>query len=395
MYFSSYPNNRLFLWFLVSIESICHKLNLHDFEYLSVVYLQCIINSFTGFLLTKTVQKLFNKNTLTVISLVLYFLLIGISPWVSIPYTDSIGLLFPTLILYIYISKKQFKHTYYMWAIIAVLSTIGINLKPQLVIVTIAIVIIEIISIHSNINFKDYLKSFIIFICLILLTSSILNLLKNTLPLDIDKEAEFSYQHYLMMGLNEERLGVYSKDDVDYSRSFDTNSERNRATMQVVKSRIEEMGVTRISVLYAKKTLSNYNNGTFNWGCEGRDFFYIMQDDPNTPISKLCRGMYYGTRCDEVGEYYVEWANLEQCVWLTILTLSLLSVKFIKDSNKSIIALSIIGLTIFQTIFEARSRYLFTYSPFYILLAIYGISVIMSAIKKASKENTISSEAEN
>ena len=34
--------------------------------------------------------------------------------------------------------------------------------------------------------------------------------------------------------------------------------------------------------------------------------------------------------------------------------------------------LAIIGLTIFETVFEARARYLFTYIPMYIILAIMG-----------------------
>jgi hypothetical protein len=35
--------------------------------------------------------------------------------------------------------------------------------------------------------------------------------------------------------------------------------------------------------------------------------------------------------------------------------------------------LSIIGLTIFELLFEARARYLYIYVPVYILVALYGI----------------------
>lgn len=38
--------------------------------------------------------------------------------------------------------------------------------------------------------------------------------------------------------------------------------------------------------------------------------------------------------------------------------------------------LAIIGLTLFELIFEARARYLYTYVPLYIVLAIYGVSFI-------------------
>ena len=38
------------------------------------------------------------------------------------------------------------------------------------------------------------------------------------------------------------------------------------------------------------------------------------------------------------------------------------------------IMLSILGLTIFELLFEARARYLFTYAPLYIILAVLGFS---------------------
>ena len=44
-----------------------------------------------------------------------------------------------------------------------------------------------------------------------------------------------------------------------------------------------------------------------------------------------------------------------------------------------VLALTIIGLTMFELIFEARARYLYTNLPIYILLAIYN--------KKGVKKN--------
>lgn len=39
--------------------------------------------------------------------------------------------------------------------------------------------------------------------------------------------------------------------------------------------------------------------------------------------------------------------------------------------------LAIIGLTIFELIFEARARYLYTYVPLYIILAAAGVQKIV------------------
>ena len=40
---------------------------------------------------------------------------------------------------------------------------------------------------------------------------------------------------------------------------------------------------------------------------------------------------------------------------------------------------AVIGLTVFELLFEARARYLYTYTPLYILLAVAGIQKIMNA----------------
>ena len=42
-----------------------------------------------------------------------------------------------------------------------------------------------------------------------------------------------------------------------------------------------------------------------------------------------------------------------------------------------IVMLAIIGLTIFELIFETRARYLYTYVPLYIILAAAGVQKIV------------------
>ena len=44
--------------------------------------------------------------------------------------------------------------------------------------------------------------------------------------------------------------------------------------------------------------------------------------------------------------------------------------------------LTLTGLTIFLTIFEARARYLFAFSPFFIVLGVLGWVYIGQAIKR-------------
>ena len=46
------------------------------------------------------------------------------------------------------------------------------------------------------------------------------------------------------------------------------------------------------------------------------------------------------------------------------------------DYNTTVAYLALIGLTIFTLLFEARARYLYLYSPYYIILAVIGIEAV-------------------
>ena len=50
------------------------------------------------------------------------------------------------------------------------------------------------------------------------------------------------------------------------------------------------------------------------------------------------------------------------------------------DDGICVLMLSVIGITLFTLIFECRARYLYLYSPFYVLLGISGIWYIIESV---------------
>ena len=102
----------------------------------------------------------------------------------------------------------------------------------------------------------------------------------------------------------------------------------------------------------------------------------------NTKISGFLRGLYYNRNYRSVGKYNTVWINFVQMIWLTCLGLGILGVCYKNQKEKSVLMLSVIGLTIFELLFEARSRYLYAYVPLYILLAIYGVALLLNRAEK-------------
>ena len=362
-YFSVYPNN-LFITFIFSlIMKIGNLLNIND-GYKLCVYIGTILVDITGIYLSKVIYNMTKNKLLQLISYIIYILLIGISPWYMIPYTDTYAILFTTLVLYNY-TKINKNHFNYIG--IGIFAYLGFLIKPTSIIILIAIIIIEFYLFwfrKNKFNIKN-IKS-IILILLGIFIVFIGNIgIQKYISYKQDKNYNFSIYHYLMMGTNQETLGTYSDMDVLLSLNIDNYKDRIDYNKKVFLERFNNMTFIEKIKFYSKKMLINYNDGTFAWGCEG--VFFLKVNNYNNVLTSL----YYND-----GINYSKFSTFSQIIWLFVLLMVFLEliIDFNYSKYKSVIILSIIGLTMFILVFEARARYLYIYLPYYIILAVLGIN---------------------
>ncbi len=374
LYFSQNPNNLFFAWLFIRVIRLTDLLlgqAVRGAEYLAMIVVQCAISQATGFMLYVLARKLAKRDGPALLAYLLYVLLVGLSPWVAIPYTDSVALFIPTSILLVYVCWPKGRLAAVKWLLVGVLTMLAYRLKPQGMIVTIAIALCELVRALRRGFIKRWWKQIVragaglaagLLLCLLLTGWAV-----NSLPLTLDTEQAFGLRHFLLLGLNEDSMGVWNIEDVYFSDSFDDQATRRAATDQVLRTRIEHMGVKGLALQGLRKTLTNYNDGTFFWGGEGN--FFGEVSEPRVPVlSQFTRGLYYPE-----GSLYRLWSNFEQAVWLAILTLGLLSCLRKPNRRIAVVMLSVVGLTLFNMIFEARARYLYTYLPYFILLTSIGI----------------------
>lgn len=268
-YYSKFPNNMLLALIFCGIEKIVHSVGLHSYEYFAILIVQCIISAASGILVFKIVHHQLGDVKMSWLSYILYMFLVGASPWVSIPYSDSFALLFPVLIFYLYINREKWNTAIAWWAIFG-LAVLGYKIKPQTCIIVIAIMLMETADFikSKSINWKGLLGTALG----VVVTLTITNAAVRNIPLQIDEEKEFGIQHFFMMGMNPEDKGVWSARDVDFSDSYSTVNERNKADLERAFERIDQMGVSGVIKQLTSKMLTNYNDGTFGWG-GGRNLF--------------------------------------------------------------------------------------------------------------------------
>lgn len=403
-YFTYYPNNV----FLVYLFSFILKVNSaigvfpENNGIFAIIALQCMLFAATAYLVYSVCYELTKKKSASLLAFIVFFLLVGLSPWVMIPYSDAMGLIFPILIFRIYqlscVAKGRVMPVA-LWCINALVAFIGFKIKPQLVIMFIALIIVEVLRtvFIRRKNLKVLKKGLInIVACLLVFVIAIaaFSIFSATQSaIGLYKEDEIGFPHFLMMGLNRETDGVYLYDDVLFSLSFETKAERDRENIRVAFERIREMGFFGLIDHTVRKSLVNFGDGSFAWGVEGY-FFKEILPEPNGSVAPWLRSFYY-----EDGENYRLFEDSMQAIWLAVLMFSgTVALYIVRNKGKkgleaSVLTLSLIGLSLFETLFEARARYLLTYAPIFIICAIIGLFTLIKIInekycKRSEKNDT-------
>ncbi|MEF2838011.1 MAG: hypothetical protein U0N82_09840 [Oscillospiraceae bacterium] len=385
-YFSKFPNNLIMTWVL----SVAYKVGLgvgaKDMAQCIyvVILLQSALSCLAGYCLFKIISEE-TKVTYGYFAWLLFAIHIALNPWITIPYTDAMPLCIPIVILRIYQLTQNEKLSIIKWGSIGFAAFWGFKIKPQCIIVLIAIIIVELLAIIPNVTAKDILKklrNFTVAICAGILTLALCNeVIIPSMNVSLDPDSEIGIPHFLMMGLNTETDGVFYSADMDYSTSFSTVEERKEGNLRMVKHRLREMGFSGLTKHLAKKTLVNFGDGTYAWSREG-NFYNTFLEKRNDTISPFLKNLYY-----EGGTYYIYFATLQHFLWMGILfCFSGIGiyhyVEKAKGSTVCVATLATIGIILFQTMFEARARYFFVYSPIFILTALMGWIGICKVFKR-------------
>lgn len=179
--------------------------------------------------------------------------------------------------------------------------------------------------------------------------------------------------HYAMMGLSRKTNGCYDHDDVLLSVSAPSVEERIQLQITEIKRRWSEMTTEDRLDHFKKKTLTTYADGTFAWACEG-EFYTEWIADKDAVLSPFLKSLI-----DVKNERFIILLTFMHSIWLALLAGCVLcgfgQLFFHGERHLDtlcVIMLAVIGLILFEWIFEARARYLYLYAPYFVMLGIYG-----------------------
>lgn len=391
-YYSFHPNNvlitllfsgifRAFAWITHSEPSLVRCVYV-------LILVQCVLNTLTGMLCCRTAWRLTGSTKFARAVAVFYTGLVGLSPWLMIPYTDSMALIFPSAILCLLaeVTAPDYEGSPLAGYVgIGLLTGLGYLIKPQTVIVSIAIVLTMFLRMLCMRQFRRMLLIRLVGLGLafVAMAGPFQRAMVALSPFELDPELNIGMLHFAMMGLCEKTNGGYCMEDEQISVSVPTAKERADVQKKVIKERLSAYGVTGLAAHLAKKMLTNYADGTFAWGIEGQFFREAVADKDNVISPFLKRQVVTDDPAHvPVLETYFQilWLGLLACSLLCGFTWCACAQWGQRLDLLLIVQLSIIGLTLFELIFEARARYLFAYAPFYVLAGLSGAWYTLEAL---------------
>ncbi|MCM1124422.1 MAG: hypothetical protein NC416_17740 [Eubacterium sp.] len=384
--YSVYPNNLLLFYVFCLIEKVGGLLSMWD-PYKLCIYGSCFCVNFSCFLGNLIMRKMTDSGILRTGYTLISTAVILFSPWIIIPYSDTYGMLFVMLGMWglICVDKKYLK-----WAIVAFASIIGYYIKPTCIFPLFAACILY--GTGYAVNFRKKWRELLSLVLSIIIfwgAGLLIPLwIQHTYNFKLIPEARIPYTHFLMMGFNETSKGGYNFADYLYSKNLEDVESRKKANMEVFWQRLEDMARgKRLGRFLRDKALVNFNDGTFAWTEEG--VFFLGFIDHDNAWSKwfghvmVPENSYEG---DNDGKFYPLYRTVMQIMWLFMLAgipFVVLNMKNLRR-EKACMMLVLGGLLVFVMLFEARARYLYLYSPIFLILSLCGCQALFRFILPGS-----------
>ena len=326
-YYSRYANNLYITYIFLNIYKLSLNIGIQN-GYFLLLLIQSIMFSLGGLLIYKIANMYFKERykIYSVYTWILYILLVGLSPHIVLTYTDGIGMFLSLLLTYIIFKIENIKRLKKNKKIIIKiiftllftnLTIISYYIKPQIIIISIAYVIIKLLNMLRIIIktwknkdkiqkdcYRVFLKNNIYYVFLIILvivtgTMTYLSIRKanDSMGIKVDREKRFNITYYAMLGWNPESKGVFTIKDENFSGKYEKLKEREKANIEELLRRIKEMGIGGVINQIARKTLTNYNDGTFSGVAT---FVYIRKEyrieGLNSKLSETLKNIYYEKR---------------------------------------------------------------------------------------------------
>lgn len=321
-------------------------------------------------------KKIFNPMGALITS-VFCFMFLPYYTYAAYYYSDSLSIPFVPISIYFIIlgvkceGNKLIKRIICM-IISAIFISIGYSVKGSILVILIGAVVY--IVLESKLK-----QALISILCIILafgVTTAGIKALGTSMHFTTEEELyeeQYPINHWIMMGLHDN--GGYYQKDSDFTRNSGNYDEKKAAVNEEIAKRLKEMGFDGMVEHLSKKLSYTWGDGIYYVN----HHLNIYKKDGETLKTEYNPLFEFVL---EDGKYFEGFSVYSNSMHMVMLIFMLLSayygIRRKKITSMTLIRGVVFGMALFFMVWETRSRYIFNFTPMFILIASSGIEVFMN-----------------
>ncbi|MGX4763049.1 glycosyltransferase family protein [Holzapfeliella sp. JNUCC 72] len=388
-YFSYNPNNMMTMY-MYQFTNIVTNLFGRQLSWLALDRMNMIVILIASLLFAYIAKKLLSSIA-ALFSVGLFSIYFTFSPLSVVPYSDTLSLLPALLTIVLLLLAKHYQSQKVFCALLVVvaglMASVSYYTKASSVIFFIAFLLASAINLLKTRHFSLF-KIELLGCLLVGFLAGFYGIKKiNQVQTIVAYNSTLAtpMTHYLAIGASEK--GWWNQPDQDFTRSFESYSERSQKNMDKFVQRVTDRGWDGYIDFLKYKNAITFNDGTLGWYEEGGG--KVVNDTPskaNSEKNNLRKFLYGQGSKTAVTKWFA------QVIWLVlwiIVTCSIASLFRKQTSSLSTdwLTLTVLGGFIFLSLFESgRGRYVIQFLPYYFLLAGYLVNNFKSKIKKHTQK---------
>jgi hypothetical protein len=379
-YFSLNPNNILLTLLLSGYFRLALDLGVTDLDMAAAALNALVL--FAGIALTYAAGRMLGGRTVGAFTLLPSVILVLLSPWLGVLYSDTTGLMFPVLILCLLLAAQRTRRMavrILLWVLAGAVGAVGYGIKPTVLMCLLAAGAAAVCSPALRARGRG---AGVLLLGIAVVSGSffaghrMISAFEQQSPAIgfnvADNPAAMPPTHFLKVGAQSTpgphglMYGRYNDDDYWATVNITDPGEKFRQGLDAYRERVAAMGPGGYISFLNHKLLWITGDGSFySWG-EGRrtgsDF--ISTD----PADRFIQDVYGNNRPG------FPWLlTLWQGTWFALLALVAVPL-FLRTPRLllpevSAMRIALLGLLLFLLLSEGRARFLYLYTPYFILLA--------------------------
>lgn len=386
-YMARYPNNNGILILLSLYYRVIYLIIGYVPRY-APIFLNTVFIAAAVLFTFLTARKIF-KPYGVIMTVVFCFLFMPYYTYTAYYYSDSLSIPFTVMSVYFIVlsaklPKERLVQRLIYLALSALFISVGYTIKGSLLVILVGAVVYLVL-------YNKLKQALISILCLVVAFAvfntgikAFVNSFEFTTKEELYEE-QFPINHWIMMGLYGD--GGFHQEDAVYTDNAGNYDQKKAADNKMIVKRLKDMGLPGMASHLYQKLSFTWSDGIY-WvdhhlnskGIENRNplFEFVLRD-----------GDYYNI-------FYVYSNGFHLAMIILMAVSAIYGAKRKRITSMTLIRGIVFGAALFFMVWETRSRYLFNFTPLFILTAVAGLNSVVLRIQvyKRNKRKKLAEKAE-